>query len=172
MGIRLERGPGLNIMCTWKIWGRWTVMDFGKHTNYIWILTPRGTVGMLYVQPTFFVCVNKNSDGIAHPPVLPLKDHTENNRYYIWVPRKDIKAAILQVVSALISPQFYFSQPLLYFKMFPRAASVFVLALPLLASATALPRNDGGSQCNSGSTECCNTSQSVTMSIIWIEQVY
>ena len=92
MGIRLERGPGLNIMCTWKIWGRWTVMDFGKHTNYIWILTPRGTVGMLYVQPTFFVCVNKNSDGIAHPPVLPLKDHTENNRYYILSASKRYKS--------------------------------------------------------------------------------
>ncbi|KAF8806920.1 hydrophobin-263 [Phlegmacium glaucopus] len=45
--------------------------------------------------------------------------------------------------------------------MFARAASVFVLALPLLATATILPRNPP-SQCDSGSLQCCNSTAYAT----------
>ncbi|PPQ96206.1 hypothetical protein CVT26_005611 [Gymnopilus dilepis] len=38
--------------------------------------------------------------------------------------------------------------------MFARASSLLVLALPLLAAASALPRNDGN-DCTTGSLECC-----------------
>ncbi|KAF8885081.1 hypothetical protein CPB84DRAFT_1788674 [Gymnopilus junonius] len=45
--------------------------------------------------------------------------------------------------------------------MFARAASVFVLALPLLAAANAIPRNNGD-QCTTGSLQCCSSAQSVS----------
>ncbi|KAF8806916.1 type 1 hydrophobin [Phlegmacium glaucopus] len=48
--------------------------------------------------------------------------------------------------------------------MFASAASVFVLALPLLATATVLPRTDGDNQCNSGSLQCCDSTSTVTCS--------
>ncbi|KAF8161404.1 hypothetical protein B0H34DRAFT_796202 [Crassisporium funariophilum] len=41
-----------------------------------------------------------------------------------------------------------------------RASSVCVFALPVLAAATAIPR-DGGS-CNTGAIQCCNSVQSST----------
>ena len=48
--------------------------------------------------------------------------------------------------------------------MLARAASVFVLALPLLAAATALPRGGGGGGgCSSGSPQCCNTTTTVSV---------
>ncbi|KAH9479145.1 Fruiting body protein SC1 [Psilocybe cubensis] len=51
--------------------------------------------------------------------------------------------------------------------MFARAASTFVLALPLLAAASAVPRNDGPSnQCNTGSLQCCDSTQSATSSSV------
>ncbi|KAJ3515708.1 hypothetical protein NLJ89_g1590 [Agrocybe chaxingu] len=41
-----------------------------------------------------------------------------------------------------------------------RVSSAFVLALPLLAAASVLPRTDGPSnQCNTGSLQCCNSVQ-------------
>jgi hypothetical protein len=49
--------------------------------------------------------------------------------------------------------------------MFARAAPAVVLALPVLAAANVLPRNDGGgpsNQCNTGSTYCCNSAVSVS----------
>ncbi|KAF8810457.1 hydrophobin [Phlegmacium glaucopus] len=48
--------------------------------------------------------------------------------------------------------------------MFARAASVFVLALPLLATASVLPRNDPPptNQCNSGSLQCCNSTSTAS----------
>lgn len=49
--------------------------------------------------------------------------------------------------------------------MFSRAASVFVLALPVFAAASVLPRTDGGgpsNQCNTGSTQCCNSAVAVS----------
>ncbi|KAF8806918.1 hydrophobin-263 [Phlegmacium glaucopus] len=46
--------------------------------------------------------------------------------------------------------------------MFARAASVFVLALPLLATATVLPRNDPVNQCNSGSLQCCDSTSTAS----------
>ncbi|KAF8810414.1 hydrophobin-263 [Phlegmacium glaucopus] len=46
--------------------------------------------------------------------------------------------------------------------MFARASSVFVLALPLLATASVLPRTDGTNQCNSGSLQCCNSTSTVS----------
>ena len=49
--------------------------------------------------------------------------------------------------------------------MFARAASVFVLALPLLATASVLPRNGGGSSCDTGSLQCCSSVQSVNLFI-------
>ena len=48
--------------------------------------------------------------------------------------------------------------------MFSRASSILVLVLPLLATATVLPRNDG-SQCDSGSTQCCQSQVAVSVSI-------
>ena len=96
-------------------------------------------------------------------PVRPLKDHTKNNKYYILSALKRYKSCNTPGSFCTDKPQFYFSQPLLYFKMFARAASIFVLALPLLASATALPRQ---STCDSGSTTCCETYEEVTVSII------
>ncbi|KAF8652355.1 hypothetical protein AX16_004385 [Volvariella volvacea WC 439] len=45
--------------------------------------------------------------------------------------------------------------------MFARVTPVLVFilfALPLLAAATVVPRTDG-SQCNTGSTQCCNSVQ-------------
>ncbi|KIM39530.1 hypothetical protein M413DRAFT_415466 [Hebeloma cylindrosporum] len=44
--------------------------------------------------------------------------------------------------------------------MFARASSVFVLALPVLAAASVLPRTDG--QCNTGSIQCCNSAVAAT----------
>ncbi|KAF8870876.1 fungal hydrophobin-domain-containing protein [Infundibulicybe gibba] len=41
--------------------------------------------------------------------------------------------------------------------MFARASSLFVIALPILAAATAIPR-DG--DCNTGALQCCNSVQS------------
>jgi len=49
--------------------------------------------------------------------------------------------------------------------MFSRAASVFVLALPVFAAASVLPRTDGGgpsNQCNTGSAQCCNSAVAVS----------
>ncbi|KAF8810455.1 hydrophobin [Phlegmacium glaucopus] len=47
--------------------------------------------------------------------------------------------------------------------MFSRAASVFVLALPLIATATVLPRTGPSSnQCNSGSLQCCNSTSTAS----------
>ncbi|KAF8194688.1 hydrophobin-263 [Pholiota molesta] len=44
-----------------------------------------------------------------------------------------------------------------------RASSIFVLALPVLAVANVLPRNDPNSnQCNTGSLQCCSSVQSAT----------
>jgi len=60
--------------------------------------------------------------------------------------------------SVLLCKQFLLSYK--KFKMFARSSAVFVLALPLLAAATALPRNP--SQCNSGSLQCCESTQSPT----------
>ena len=58
--------------------------------------------------------------------------------------------------------------------MFSRTAtSVCVLALPLLATATALPRggkpppSPPSSQCNTGSVQCCNSVQAVNLSLNW-----
>ena len=46
--------------------------------------------------------------------------------------------------------------------MFPRAFSAFVLALPVLTSASAVARtNDPSNQCNNGSVQCCQSTQSV-----------
>ncbi|KAF9483031.1 fungal hydrophobin [Pholiota conissans] len=42
--------------------------------------------------------------------------------------------------------------------MFARASSVFVLALPVLAVANVLPRQSN--QCNTGSLQCCQSTQS------------
>ncbi|KAF9038662.1 fungal hydrophobin-domain-containing protein [Panaeolus papilionaceus] len=47
--------------------------------------------------------------------------------------------------------------------------SAFVLALPLLAAASVLPRTDGSgpsNQCNTGSLQCCNSTQLATSSSI------
>ncbi|PPQ72862.1 hypothetical protein CVT26_003486 [Gymnopilus dilepis] len=49
--------------------------------------------------------------------------------------------------------------------MFARAASVFVLGLPVLAAASVLPRTDG-SQCTTGSLQCCNQTQSADSSLV------
>ena len=42
----------------------------------------------------------------------------------------------------------------------------FILALPLLAAATAVPRNTGddspSNQCNTGSLQCCDSTQEVS----------
>ncbi|KAF8953919.1 fungal hydrophobin-domain-containing protein [Flammula alnicola] len=50
--------------------------------------------------------------------------------------------------------------------MFARASSLFVLALPVIATASVLPRNDPTSgpsnQCNTGSIQCCNSTQTST----------
>ena len=46
--------------------------------------------------------------------------------------------------------------------MLARATSAFVLALPVLAAANVLPRTGGGSQCNTGSTYCCNSVEDVS----------
>ncbi|KAF8887547.1 fungal hydrophobin-domain-containing protein [Infundibulicybe gibba] len=48
--------------------------------------------------------------------------------------------------------------------MFHRAASLCVLALPLLAAASAVPRQT--SQCNTGSIQCCNSVQSSDSSLV------
>jgi hypothetical protein len=53
------------------------------------------------------------------------------------------------------------------FNMFARATPAFVLALPVLAAASVLPRTGGGgdggsNQCNTGSTYCCNSAVSVS----------
>ncbi|KDR81005.1 hypothetical protein GALMADRAFT_136068 [Galerina marginata CBS 339.88] len=51
--------------------------------------------------------------------------------------------------------------------MFARASSVFVLALPVLVAANAIPRTDGPSnQCNTGSIQCCNSVQSSSSSVV------
>ncbi|KAF8959640.1 fungal hydrophobin-domain-containing protein [Flammula alnicola] len=51
--------------------------------------------------------------------------------------------------------------------MFARASSVFVLALPVLAVASVLPRNGTPSnQCNTGSIQCCDSTQSATSSVV------
>ncbi|KAF8806850.1 fungal hydrophobin [Phlegmacium glaucopus] len=50
--------------------------------------------------------------------------------------------------------------------MFARAASVFVLALALLATATVLPRDECSS--GTGSLQCCNSVQSATANTIAI----
>ncbi|KAF8959639.1 hydrophobin-263 [Flammula alnicola] len=50
--------------------------------------------------------------------------------------------------------------------MFARASSLFVLALPVLAAASVLPRQSN--QCNTGSIQCCNSTQSATSSIVSI----
>ncbi|KAF8873213.1 hydrophobin-263 [Gymnopilus junonius] len=39
---------------------------------------------------------------------------------------------------------------------FARAASVFVLALPVFTTASVIPRNDGD-QCDTGSIQCCTS---------------
>ncbi|KAF9558361.1 fungal hydrophobin [Agrocybe pediades] len=50
--------------------------------------------------------------------------------------------------------------------MFART-SVVALALPLLAAASVLPRNDGPSnQCNTGTLNCCNSVQSASSSSV------
>ncbi|KAF4621007.1 hypothetical protein D9613_000979 [Agrocybe pediades] len=45
-----------------------------------------------------------------------------------------------------------------------RSSAAFALALPLLAAATAIPR-DGGN-CNTGSIQCCNQVQSSTSTTV------
>nr|BAB84546.1 hydrophobin-263 [Pholiota nameko] len=50
--------------------------------------------------------------------------------------------------------------------MFARAASVFVLSLPILATANVLPRQDN--QCNTGSLQCCSSVQSSSSSLVAI----
>ena len=55
--------------------------------------------------------------------------------------------------------------------MFARAVSFSILALPLLATAIALPGGGGGGSgspscaANTGALTCCKSTQSVTMSI-------
>ncbi|KJA22758.1 hypothetical protein HYPSUDRAFT_40550 [Hypholoma sublateritium FD-334 SS-4] len=50
--------------------------------------------------------------------------------------------------------------------MLARTSSVLLLALPVLAAATAVPRNDPTSgpsnQCNTGSLQCCQSTQSAS----------
>ncbi|KAL0948088.1 hypothetical protein HGRIS_010709 [Hohenbuehelia grisea] len=46
--------------------------------------------------------------------------------------------------------------------MFARASSVAILALPVLAAATAVPRDLPASQCNTGDLQCCNQTQTAT----------
>ncbi|KAF8959641.1 hydrophobin-263 [Flammula alnicola] len=48
--------------------------------------------------------------------------------------------------------------------MFARASSVFVLALPILAAASVLPRQSN--QCDTGSIQCCESTQSATSSVV------
>ncbi|KAK0212010.1 hydrophobin-251 [Armillaria fumosa] len=51
--------------------------------------------------------------------------------------------------------------------MFARLSSVALLALPLLASATAVvPRGGGGSSCASGSAQCCDSVQSPSSNVV------
>ncbi|KAF8886005.1 fungal hydrophobin-domain-containing protein [Infundibulicybe gibba] len=45
--------------------------------------------------------------------------------------------------------------------MFFRISSLVVVAMPLLAAATALPRDDTGN-CNTGPIQCCNQVQSAS----------
>ncbi|KAF9467917.1 fungal hydrophobin-domain-containing protein [Collybia nuda] len=40
-----------------------------------------------------------------------------------------------------------------------RTSAAFVLALPLLAAASAVPRTETPSQCNTGPIQCCNSVQ-------------
>ncbi|KAF8159213.1 hydrophobin-263 [Crassisporium funariophilum] len=47
--------------------------------------------------------------------------------------------------------------------MFARAASTFVLALPLLAAASVLPRQG---QCNVGTISCCNSVQQASNPVV------
>ena len=69
-----------------------------------------------------------------------------------------VDSAVEQALSATFSTVSPFYTE---FKMFSRA-SAFVLALPLLATATALQRQN---QCDSGSLQCCQNAQEVTVSI-------
>ncbi|KAK0184197.1 hydrophobin-251 [Armillaria mellea] len=51
--------------------------------------------------------------------------------------------------------------------MFARLSSVALLALPLLASATAVvPHGDSGASCATGTTQCCDSVQSPTSSAV------
>ncbi|PPR05230.1 hypothetical protein CVT24_010336 [Panaeolus cyanescens] len=48
------------------------------------------------------------------------------------------------------------------------ATSAVVLALPLLAAAGAVPRTDSGpsNQCNTGTLQCCNSTQAANSSAV------
>lgn len=50
--------------------------------------------------------------------------------------------------------------------MFARTSALFVFALPVLAAATAFPRNNPpdapSNQCNTGSLQCCESTQDVS----------
>ncbi|KAK0434498.1 hydrophobin-251 [Armillaria borealis] len=50
--------------------------------------------------------------------------------------------------------------------MFARLSSVALLALPLLASATAVVPRGGGASCATGTTQCCDSVQSPTSSVV------
>ncbi|KAF9442261.1 fungal hydrophobin [Macrolepiota fuliginosa MF-IS2] len=57
--------------------------------------------------------------------------------------------------------------------MFARVATVFTflfLILPVLAAASAVPRNDAppASQCNTGDLQCCNSVQSASDPVVGV----
>jgi hypothetical protein len=55
------------------------------------------------------------------------------------------------------NPQLVYSNSLHKFNMFSCVSSVFVLALPLFAAASVLPRDDPSNQCNTGPILCCDS---------------
>ena len=93
---------------------------------------------------------------------LEITDHRTNIFGHLEICIKGAAVLVDSAVEQTLSSTFSTVSPFCTeFKMFSRA-SAFVLALPLLATATALQRQN---ECDSGSLQCCFEVQDVTVSI-------
>lgn len=52
--------------------------------------------------------------------------------------------------------------------MFARFTAAAILALPVFAAASAIPRDAPSNQCNTGAVQCCNSVQQVGLHVYGI----
>ncbi|KAF9045347.1 hypothetical protein BJ165DRAFT_1528226 [Panaeolus papilionaceus] len=97
---------------------------------------------------------------ITDPPGLAVDNHSTKVLSVVNLAARAYKRASKTLESSVG----FTSSTYKIFKMFSRAVSFTVVALPILAAATAVPRNDG--DCNTGDIKCCNSTMASSLTAL------